>query len=168
MQHHTRNTKSGNTKRNCDLLGFCIMLPRVKRAVKLLRGHQFSMHKPIAFAVPTVALIASAWALSAPATINAAPPAAPAAFNQCKACHSIEAGKGGVGPSLAGVVGREAGAQEGYNYSPAMRRSGKVWTEEELNAYLANPMGAVPGTKMALPVRNAAQRRAIIEYLKTL
>ncbi len=126
------------------------------------------MRKPIAFAVPPVALIASAWALSAPATINAAPPSAPAAFNQCKMCHSIEAGKVGVGPSLAGIVGREAGTEASYNYSPAMRRSGRVWTEEELNAYLTNPMEAVPGTKMALPVRNAAQRRAIIEYLKTL
>lgn len=126
------------------------------------------MKKPVVLFIPCAAAIASLWALSAPGETAAAAPAAPAAFNSCKACHSIEAGKAGVGPSLAGIVGRRAGSQTGFGYSPAMRQSGKVWTAEELDTFLANPTGTVPGTRMVLPVRNPAQRRAIVEYLKTL
>lgn len=127
------------------------------------------MKKQFAFAVPALAGVATVAALMMSSQTAAAPPApAPAAFNQCKACHATEAGKHGIGPSLAGIVGRSAGSISGYTYSPAMGRSSKVWTESELNAFLANPTQAVPGTKMVLPVRNAAQRQAIIDYLKTL
>ena len=30
-------------------------------------------------------------------------------FNQCKPCHSLDAGKNGVGPTLHGLFGRKAG-----------------------------------------------------------
>jgi cytochrome c2 len=42
-------------------------------------------------------------------------------FRKCQACHSIEPGKNMLGPSLAGVIGRKAGTEAGYNYSPAMK-----------------------------------------------
>src|ERR1700688_2229059 len=44
--------------------------------------------------------------------------------NQCASCHTIEVGKNGFGPSLAGVYLRKAGTLPGYNYSPAMPQSG--------------------------------------------
>ncbi|MBK0398442.1 cytochrome c family protein [Limibaculum sp. M0105] len=73
-------------------------------------------------------------------------------FNKCKACHKLEEGKNGVGPTLFGLSGRPVGSVEGYKYSDAMMAyadGGKVWDEAALNEFLANPKGTVPGTKMA-------------------
>src|SRR5262249_44162792 len=38
-------------------------------------------------------------------------------FRKCQACHSMEPGKNMLGPSLAGLLGRKAGSESGYNYS---------------------------------------------------
>lgn len=93
----------------------------------------------------------------------------PTAFLQCGSCHSVEPGKDGVGPSLAGIVGRPAGSLAGYTrYSPALKASGTVWTPDKLDEWLKGPMQMVPGTRMALMVRDPDQRKAIIDYLKTL
>ncbi|WP_448659251.1 c-type cytochrome [Sphingomonas sp. CJ99] len=89
------------------------------------------------------------------------------AFAQCKACHSLaKGGPNGVGPNLHGVVGRKAASVAGYKYSPALAKSGVVWTEEKLDAYLTNPAGLVPGTKMVTRVNDPAKRAALIAYLK--
>jgi cytochrome c len=104
---------------------------------------------------------------SAAATTAAA--TEPAAFAQCKACHSVEPGKNGIGPSLAGVFGDRAGTQPGFEFSDAMKNSGLVLNQSGLDRYLTDPRGVVPGTKMAFGgVKDAAQRQAIINYLKTL
>ena len=72
-------------------------------------------------------------------------------FKKCKACHSLVAGKNGLGPNLVGVIGRTAGTMEGYKFSPAMAESGIVWTEENLTAYLQKPRAFIKGTKMTFP-----------------
>lgn len=93
----------------------------------------------------------------------------PASYAQCKACHSVEPGKNGIGPTLAGVWGARAGHIDGFNYSDAMLESGLVWDQNNLDRYLADPRGVVPGTKMAFGgVKDAAKRQEIINYLKTL
>lgn len=90
-------------------------------------------------------------------------------FNKCKACHSAEAGKNMVGPSLAGVVGRKSGAVEGFNYSDAMKGAGKTWDDAALDAYLTDPKGAIPGNKMVfVGIKDDADRKNLIAYLKTL
>lgn len=88
--------------------------------------------------------------------------------DQNQACHSIEPGQNKVGPSLFGIVGAEAGTAEGFNYSAATRDSDVVWTPENLDSFLANPRGFMPGTKMIFPGLSAAEDRyKLIAYLLT-
>jgi cytochrome c len=102
-------------------------------------------------------------------TVASADGAKPASFGQCAACHSTEAGKNGVGPSLAGVFGKKAGNVAGYTYSDANKNSGLTWDEKTLDTYLTNPMKMVPGTKMTFAgMADAAKRKEVIDFMKTL
>jgi cytochrome c len=88
-------------------------------------------------------------------------------FNSCRACHSIEPGQNKLGPSLASIVGREAGTVEAYAYSPAMQKTGIAWTPENLDKFLENPRGFVPGTKMVfVGVKKPTDRENLIAYLR--
>jgi cytochrome c len=87
---------------------------------------------------------------------------------RCGSCHSVEPGQHRAGPSLAGIVGAKAGTAEGARHSQAMQNSGIVWNEQTLDAYLANPRQAVPGTTMTVSMPNANERAAVIAYLGTL
>lgn len=87
-------------------------------------------------------------------------------FMQCSACHVVEEGVNRIGPSLYGIVGREAGTVEGYNYSEANANSGITWSPEKLFQYLEDPQRVIPGTKMAFAGLKDGQDRAdIIAYL---
>lgn len=80
---------------------------------------------------------------------------------KCQSCHDFtSANANKVGPGLYGVIGRAAGTHEGFNYSDAMKGHAKPWTYTELNNYLVNPKGYVPGTKMAFPGLPKVQDRA--------
>jgi cytochrome c2 len=95
--------------------------------------------------------------------------AEPAAFAPCKACHSVEPGENGIGPTLAGIWNDKAGVVPGFEFSDAMKNSGLTWNQATLDRYLTDPRGVVPGTKMAFGgVKDAAKRQEIINYLKTL
>lgn len=118
---------------------------------------------------------ASATAATPARTAAAAPPAAappaaapPAAFATCGVCHSVNAGENRIGPSLAGVAGRRSGSVPGATYSPAMQAANVTWTAANLERYLADPAAIAPGGTMPNPGLNAEQRRAVIDYLKTL
>lgn len=90
------------------------------------------------------------------------------AFAQCSTCHAVEPGKNKIGPSLHGVVGRQASVVPGYAYSAANKASGITWTSEKLFQYLEKPQRIVPGTKMVFPGYPDAQKRAdVIAYLAT-
>jgi len=89
-------------------------------------------------------------------------------FNQCRACHALKPGQHRVGPSLAGVWGREAGTAKGFNrYSDALKNSGITWNAEALDKYLADPSGYIPGNQMAFAGLKSEKKRAnVIAYLK--
>ena len=85
----------------------------------------------------------------------------------CSICHSVEANKNRVGPSLAGVVGRPASSIPDFSYSDANKQSGVVWTAETLDTYLTNPRAFMPGTRMTFPgLQNPDDRQAVIAFLK--
>jgi cytochrome c len=94
--------------------------------------------------------------------------APPAAFATCGVCHSVAPGQNMIGPSLAGVVGRRSGTVPGFSYSAGAKDTHITWNEGTLDRYLADPSAVIPGTTMPAPGVDAAQRRAIIAYLKTL
>jgi cytochrome c len=87
----------------------------------------------------------------------------------CAICHSEVAGKNGVGPSLAGIVGSTSGTVAGFNFSPAMKAAKIKWDAKALDDYLTNPAKKVPGNRMPYPGQpDAAKRSAVIAYLATL
>lgn len=93
------------------------------------------------------------------------------AFQKCISCHGLDRAETDLsGPTLAGIVGRRAAAVAGFGYSPAMRRAGAeglVWTADALHRYLTDPLGIMPDTTMSFAgVRDAGERRALIEYLR--
>jgi cytochrome c len=109
--------------------------------------------------------VAALAALYATPTLADTPPA----FGPCKACHKVEAGAKGIGPSLFGVVGRKAGTLEGFAYSEGVKALGVTWDEEHLTKWITDPKAVVPGTKMAFPgIKKPEDVKAVIDYLKTL
>jgi nitrite reductase (NO-forming) len=90
-------------------------------------------------------------AAGAPPTAGGDPGAGRLVFRKCQACHSMETGKTILNPSLAGIIGRKAGAEAGYNYSPAMKQANIVWDAKTLGAYLSDPQKVVPGNTMPFP-----------------
>ena len=88
-------------------------------------------------------------------------------FTQCMSCHAVQEGRNMAGPSLYGIIGREAGTIEGFRYSDANANSGIVWNEATMFAYLERPQQFIPGTFMAFPGLPRPQDRAdVIAYLK--
>lgn len=87
---------------------------------------------------------------------------------KCQMCHGAPGGKGVMGPSLTGVVGRKAGTAPGFAYSPAMQSAKLSWDVTTLDRYLAQPTAVVPGSRMPVGLPSAAEREAVIRYLRQL
>ena len=92
-------------------------------------------------------------------------------YKKCVSCHMIgEGAKNRVGPHLNGIIGREIGAIADYKYSKAMVKyaaTAKVWSEENLAAYLESPRKLVKGGRMAFAgLRKEKDRADVIAHLK--
>jgi cytochrome c len=87
----------------------------------------------------------------------------------CTVCHTTEAGKNKIGPSLSGVVGRHSASVGDFAYSEAMKKADKTWDDQTLDTYLTNPRALVPGTKMIfVGFKNEQDRQNIIAYLNSV
>jgi cytochrome c len=57
----------------------------------------------------------------------------------------------------------------GFNYSPALKASKIIWTDANLDKWIANPTKLVPGSRMPYAgLADAAKRKELVAYLKTL
>jgi cytochrome c len=88
----------------------------------------------------------------------------------CVVCHSIK--KGGplrVAPNLWGIVGDKKARFSWYGYSQALAGAGGYWNRDDLDAYLADPNGYLPGTsKTLIGMDDPGQRSELIDFLATL
>jgi len=91
------------------------------------------------------------------------------AAKKCQACHTFGKGEPNrVGPNLWGVVGRPKATGAGFNYSAAMKSRKGNWTPEDLDVYLTNPRGMVPGTNMTFAgIPRGKERADVITYLNS-
>ena len=88
----------------------------------------------------------------------------------CGICHSFEKGQPPkIGPNLYGIVGAKRAHEAGFDYSAGLKKLDGTWTYDELNKWLANPMGVVPDTRMVFPgVKSEKERADIVAYLRSL
>ena len=85
-------------------------------------------------------------------------------YGRCKACHSLERDR--TGPRHCGLFGRKAGSIPGFRYSKAMSASDVVWTEETLDAFLADTRSFIPKNRMGYAgIEDVQERTDLIAYL---
>lgn len=89
-------------------------------------------------------------------------------FRQCSACHALEPGKNGTGPSLHGIVGRAKASMDGFKYSGTLASMDGSWEPANINGFITNPKGYAPGTTMSYAgMKKPADRANLIAYLAT-
>ncbi len=120
-----------------------------------------------AAAAARVVWAAVALAAAAPAQAGGDVQRGRAAYEaRCGGCHSVQADR--AGPRHAGLFGRRAGSVPGFDYSPALKASGIVWSAATIERWLRDPEALVPGQAMGVGVADAAVRADIVAYLATL
>ena len=133
---------------------------------------RFATPPAYAVAASLTALVLSL--LSAPAAMadsfTEQPWGLDSAAGRCVVCHSLE--QGGpfrVAPNLWNIVGaQKARARDWFAYSPGLIEMGGTWTSEELDRYLEDAAAFAPGSTKSIRVTDPEERRAIIDFLKTL
>lgn len=141
----------------------------------MLRSQTFAIliSMGVAVAMPTVTYAQTEDVPETAAAEKAAPAADTAggeeAYNNaCRTCHSVKPGDNRLGPSLSGIVGKKAGGESGYQYSPSLKDSEVTFDEATLDKFITNPDSVVPGNNMKpyTGISDAALRAKIIAFLK--
>lgn len=93
-------------------------------------------------------------------------------FRQCSSCHQVGAdARNASGPMLNGIVGRDIGTVDGFRYSTVLAdagEAGQTWDDATLKAFLMDPRGAMPGTKMAFRgLRSEDDYASLVAYLQS-
>jgi cytochrome c len=106
-------------------------------------------------------------------------------FNKCAACHRVgPQAKNGIGPSLNGLFGRQAGTTPGFKHAELDVKAGEaglVWSQETLMDYLVDPNAylkrylenrgkadqASGNSRMVFKVPSEQERRDLLAHLKT-
>jgi cytochrome c len=122
----------------------------------------------------TVAIVVMFWlaAGSAPAREAGDVGRGARVYRHCYACHSVDATETAKlqGPSLYGIVGRRAASVPGFSYSASLKSKGAaglIWTEEQLDRFLADPEDILPGNQMGFfGLPDARDRADLIAFLK--
>ena len=88
-------------------------------------------------------------------------------YRQCQSCHTLyEDGRHLMGPNLYGLMGRTAGSAEDFRYSQVLQDADFIWDAEQLDQWLADPRGFLPGNRMSYPgLADETQRRDVIGYI---
>ncbi len=85
----------------------------------------------------------------------------------CIGCHAPAWNR--TGPRHCGLAGRRAGSLSDFDYTPAMKNAGIVWTRESLDEFLRAPLTMIPGTNMAFAgMPDAQERDRLITFLLNL
>lgn len=93
------------------------------------------------------------------------------ASKKCTACHTFEeGGPARIGPNLYHVVGGPHAHMPGFAYSAAMQaKSGETWSFEELDHFITDPRGYLPGTAMSFAgIKKPQERADLLVYLNSL
>jgi cytochrome c len=127
------------------------------------KKHMLTFNRP---ALRALGLVLAAWVPAIASAQDAA--AGKQVFGQCAACHATS-DSNGIGPGLKGIDGRKVGSAAGFRYSSAMSGTAYSWDAKTLDAFLAAPSKAIPGSAMPFPgLPDPKQRADVIAYLQTL
>lgn len=148
--------------------------------INIVTAEMFRPHKPERQAYVVEGVVEEQSADAAPAAeaekpiafylASATPEKGEATFKKCAACHTIDkGGANGIGPNLYGIVGDVHDHAAGFGYSEALlAMKGKVWTWDEMSAWLKSPKTYAPGTKMAFAgIAKPEDRAAVMVYLNS-
>lgn len=112
-------------------------------------------------------------ALCAPALAEGDAIKGKTAYVKCVVCHQVGPNaQNTVGPELNNILGRKAASVSGFAY-PGIKKLGDegfVWSEENLDKFIANPKAMLADSPMAqlfTGIPDAQERADIIAYLKT-